>query len=61
MTLPVKLFNVMTQQSLGVLNYGYLASGIMITMVPCIRAVPGAAALLRPGLDPGGSKRLISF
>jgi multiple sugar transport system permease protein len=36
MTLPVKLFNVMTQQSLGVLNYGYLASGVVIAMVPCI-------------------------
>jgi multiple sugar transport system permease protein len=36
MTLPVKLFNVMTAQSLGVLNYGYLASGVVIAMVPCI-------------------------
>lgn len=36
MTLPVKLYNVMTQQSTGVLNYGYLASGVVIAMVPCI-------------------------
>jgi multiple sugar transport system permease protein len=36
MTLPVKLFNVMTQQSTGVLDYGYLASGVVIAMVPCI-------------------------
>jgi multiple sugar transport system permease protein len=35
MTLPVKLFNVMTQQSSGVINFGYLASGVVIAMVPC--------------------------
>ncbi|HYA43996.1 MAG TPA: carbohydrate ABC transporter permease, partial [Acidimicrobiales bacterium] len=36
LTLPVKLYSVMTQQSTGVLNYGYLASGVVIAMVPCI-------------------------
>jgi multiple sugar transport system permease protein len=36
MTLLVKLFNVMTEQSTGVINYGYLASGVVIAMVPCI-------------------------
>lgn len=36
MTLPVKLYNVMTEQGVGVLNYGYLASGVVIAMVPCV-------------------------
>jgi multiple sugar transport system permease protein len=37
MTLPVKLYEVMTQQGTsGVLNYGYLASGCVIAMVPCM-------------------------
>ena len=35
LTLPVKLFNIDTS-TYGAINYGYLSSGIVIAMVPCI-------------------------
>ncbi len=60
MTLPVKLFNVMTQQSLGVLNYGYLAVRGRDRHGPMHCALPGPAALLRPGLDFWSTKGLIA-
>jgi len=56
MTLPVKLFNVMTQQSLGVLNYGYLASGVVIAMVPCIILYMGLQKYYVQGLTSGALK-----
>ena len=56
MTLPVKLFNVMTQQSLGVLNYGYLASGVVIAMVPCILLYLALQRYYVQGLTSGAVK-----
>lgn len=56
MTLPVKLFNVMTEQSLGVLNYGYLASGVVIAMVPCILLYMGLQRYYVQGLTSGALK-----
>ena len=35
LTLPVKLFNIDTS-TYGAINYGYLSSGIVIAMVPCV-------------------------
>lgn len=35
LTLPVKLFDIDTS-TYGAINYGYLSSGIVIAMVPCI-------------------------
>jgi multiple sugar transport system permease protein len=35
LTLPVKLFNIDTS-TYGAINYGYLSSGIVIAMIPCI-------------------------
>jgi len=35
LTLPVKLFDIETS-TYGTINYGYLSSGIVIAMVPCI-------------------------
>jgi multiple sugar transport system permease protein len=35
LTLPVKLFNIDTS-TYGAINYGYLSSGVVIAMVPCI-------------------------
>jgi multiple sugar transport system permease protein len=35
LTLPVKLFNIDTS-TYGAVNYGYLSSGIVIAMVPCV-------------------------
>ncbi len=35
LTLPVKLFDIQTS-TYGAINYGYLSSGIVIAMVPCI-------------------------
>ena len=35
MTLPVKLYNVETS-TYGAINYGYLSSGVVIAMVPCV-------------------------
>jgi multiple sugar transport system permease protein len=56
MTLPVRLFNVITQQSLGVLNYGYLASGVVIAMVPCILLYMGLQRYYVQGLTSGALK-----
>jgi multiple sugar transport system permease protein len=56
MTLPVKLFNVMTEQSLGVLNFGYLASGVVIAMVPCIVLYMGLQRYYVQGLTSGALK-----
>ena len=35
LTLPVKLFNIETS-TYGAINYGYMSSGIVIAMVPCL-------------------------
>jgi multiple sugar transport system permease protein len=35
LTLPVKLFDI-DQSTYGAINYGYLSSGIVIAMVPCL-------------------------
>jgi multiple sugar transport system permease protein len=35
LTLPIKLFNISTS-TYGAINYGYLSSGIVIAMVPCL-------------------------
>ena len=35
LTLPVKLFNIDTS-TYGAINYGYLSSGVVIAMVPCV-------------------------
>jgi multiple sugar transport system permease protein len=35
LTLPVKLFDIETS-TYGAINYGYLSSGIVIAMVPCV-------------------------
>jgi multiple sugar transport system permease protein len=35
LTLPIKLFNIETS-TYGAINYGYLSSGIVIAMVPCL-------------------------
>ncbi|HXW81421.1 MAG TPA: carbohydrate ABC transporter permease [Acidimicrobiales bacterium] len=35
MTLPVKLYNVETS-TYGAINFGYLSSGVVIAMVPCV-------------------------
>jgi multiple sugar transport system permease protein len=35
LTLPVKLFNIDTS-TYGAINFGYLSSGVVIAMVPCI-------------------------
>jgi multiple sugar transport system permease protein len=35
LTLPVKLFNIDTS-TYGAINYGYLSSGVVIAMIPCV-------------------------
>ena len=46
-TLPVAVVSI-REQSFGVVDYGALEAGVMVMAHPVRRAVPGAAAPLRP-------------
>ena len=59
-TLPVALFNLQSG-SLGAVDYGTLLSGVVTAAVPCVAAVPAAAAVLRPRLRQGRPERLTGW